>query len=72
MQPDDPQLPIVRQHLAMAFEAAGDVKAAREAVDQAIADIEARRTREGDRAAPEPPWAGEIRAMRDRLAQANP
>jgi tetratricopeptide (TPR) repeat protein len=72
MQPDDPQLPIVRQHLAMAFEASGDVKSAREAVDQAIADIEARRTREGDRAAPEPPWAGEIRAMRDRLAQASP
>jgi tetratricopeptide (TPR) repeat protein len=72
MQPDDPQLPIVRQHLAMAYEAAGDVKSAREAVDQAIADIEARRTREGDRAAPEPPWAGEIRAMRERLAQATP
>jgi tetratricopeptide (TPR) repeat protein len=72
MQPDDPQLPIVRQHLALAYEASGDVKSAREAVDQAIADIDARKSRDGDKAAPEPPWAGEIRALRDRLAQATP
>jgi tetratricopeptide (TPR) repeat protein len=72
MQPDDPQLPIVRQHLALAYEAAGDLKSARDAVDQAIADIEARKSRDGEKAAPEPAWAGEIRAMRDRLAQAGP
>jgi hypothetical protein len=70
MEPDDPQLPIVRQHLALAYEAAGDVKSAREVVDEAIADIEARRAREGGDAAAEPPWAGDIRALRDRLRSA--
>jgi tetratricopeptide (TPR) repeat protein len=72
MEPDDPQLPIVRQHLALAYEASGDVKSAKEAVDQAIADIEARRSRDGGEASPEPAWAGEIRALRERLAQAAP
>ena len=67
MEPDDPQLPIVRQHLALAYEAAGDVKSAREVVDEAIADIEARRGREGGEAGAEPPWAGDIRALRARL-----
>jgi tetratricopeptide (TPR) repeat protein len=71
MEPDDPQLPIVRQHLALAYEASGDLKSAREAVDQALADIEARRTRDGGgEAAPEPAWAGEIRALQERLARA--
>jgi len=69
MEPDDPQLPIVRQHLALAYEAAGDLKSAREVVDEAIADIEARRGREGAEAAAEPPWAGDIRALRTRLEQ---
>jgi tetratricopeptide (TPR) repeat protein len=67
MEPDDPQLPIVRHHLALAYEAAGDLKSAREVVDEAIADIDARRGREGAEASAEPPWAGDIRALRDRL-----
>jgi tetratricopeptide (TPR) repeat protein len=69
MDPDDPQLPIVRQHLALAYEASGDVKSAREVVDEAIADIEARRGREGAESAAEPPWVGDIRALRARLEQ---
>jgi tetratricopeptide (TPR) repeat protein len=68
MDPEDPQLPIVRQHLALAYEAAGDLASAREAVERAIADIESQRSRDGGKASPEPPWAGEIRALRDRLA----
>jgi tetratricopeptide (TPR) repeat protein len=70
MEPDDPQLPIVRQHLALAYEASGDLKSARESVDQALADIEARRARDGGEASPEPAWAGEIRALQERLAKA--
>lgn len=72
MQPDDPQLPIVRQHLALAYEAAGDLTSAREAVDQALADIQARKIRDGEESSPEPIWAGEIRALRERLAKAGP
>ncbi len=67
MDPEDPQLPVVRQHLALAYEAAGDVQSARDAVEKAISDIEGRRQRDGQ-ASPEPPWAGELRALRDRLA----
>ena len=67
MEPDDPQLPIVRQHLALAYQAAGDLKSAREVLDEAIADIEARQGREGGEAGAEPPWAGDIRALRARL-----
>lgn len=70
MDPEDPQLPLIRQHLALAYEGAGDLKSAEETVDQAIADIEARRTREGGEPTPEPAWAGELRALKERLAKA--
>ena len=70
MEPDDPQLPIVRQHLALAYEGSGDLRSAKQAVEQALADIEARRARDGAEATPEPAWAGEIRALKERLAKA--
>ena len=70
MEPDDPQLPIVRQHLALAYEGSGDLRSAKQAVEQALADIEARRARDGGEATPEPAWAGEIRALKERLAKA--
>jgi tetratricopeptide (TPR) repeat protein len=70
MEPDDPQLPMVRHHLALAYEAAGDFASAREAVEQALEDVAARRrTSAGDGAPPhEPPFAAELRALQERLA----
>lgn len=69
MEPDDPQLPVVRHHLGLAYEAAGDFESAREVVDQALEEVAARRKQaagEGE-APPEPPWAAELRALRERL-----
>lgn len=72
MQPDDPQLPMVRHHLALAYEAAGDFPSAREAVEAALAEIASRSQakpaegQEGE-ARPEPPWVVELRALRERL-----
>lgn len=66
MDPDDPLLPTVRHHLALAYEATGDVKSARDQVERALADLEAKR-QGGPEAAPGPDPSAELRALLDRL-----
>jgi tetratricopeptide (TPR) repeat protein len=61
MRSDDPALGVVRQHLALAYEANGEGEKAREVVDRALDDL-AKIGREGS--AP----ADELRRLRDRLA----
>jgi predicted Zn-dependent protease len=59
MEPDDPQLPMVRHHLALAYEAAGDFQSARDVVDELLAELaERRKTAAGEQgnAPPDPPW----------------
>jgi len=74
MEPDDPHAAVVRHHLALAYEAAGDFRSAREAVDEALAEVAARRKRAASDGAPppEPPYVSELRALRERLAAAGP
>ena len=61
---ENPQLGIVRHHLALAYEANGQPERARDALVRALRDLEALRA--GNEDAREPEWAGEIRAMLDR------
>jgi tetratricopeptide (TPR) repeat protein len=67
---EDPALGIVRQHLALAYEANGDTDEARDVVDRALSElaeqVTAYEARTGNEAT-EPPWAAELRALRDRL-----
>jgi tetratricopeptide (TPR) repeat protein len=69
MEPDDPQLPIVRHHLGLAYEAAGDFESAREVVEQALDEVGARRKRAeaAGQPAADPPWVAELQALRERL-----
>ncbi|MGI9432300.1 MAG: tetratricopeptide repeat protein [Myxococcota bacterium] len=69
MPHDDPQRGIVQQHLALAYEADEQFDSAREVVDEALADLDARLKLAADegRQATEPPWAAELRSMRERL-----
>jgi tetratricopeptide (TPR) repeat protein len=66
MDPDDPLLPTVRHHLALAYEATGDVKTAREQVERALADLEAKHEG-GPEAARGPDPSAELRALLGRL-----
>ena len=71
MKPEDPQRGIVQQHLALAYEADGQLRSAREVVDGALDDLAAslkRAAKEGTEM-PEPAWAVELRSMRDRLGE---
>jgi tetratricopeptide (TPR) repeat protein len=70
---EDPALGIVRQHLALAYEANGEIDEARGVIDRALRELaeqvtafEARTGKE----ATEPPWAAELRTLRDRLDSA--
>ena len=69
MPPDDPQRGIVQQHLALAYEADGQHESAREVVDQALADLEARMkvVQAEGKEVREPGWASELRTLRERL-----
>jgi tetratricopeptide (TPR) repeat protein len=71
-RPDDPNLAIVRHHLAQAYEALGQKDEAREALRRALRDLEqirsSYRTTTG-KEPPEPPWQADLRAMLDRLEQ---
>ncbi len=69
---DDPNLGIVRHHLAQAYEAAEQKEEAREALRRALRDLERIQAsfRETTGKEPEePPWLAEIRAMLERLEQ---
>jgi hypothetical protein len=70
---EDPALGIVRQHLALAYEANGEAEKARDVVERALSELaeqvtafEARTGRE----AVEPAWAADLRTLRDRLDSA--
>jgi len=67
--PNDASIGIVRHHLALAYEANGDLQQAREALSRALAGLEKQlqAARSRGAAAVEPPWATEVRAMLDRL-----
>jgi hypothetical protein len=61
----DPNFGIVRHHLAQAYEANGETDKARDTLQGALADLEAQlRANPGAR---EPAWAGDVRAMLQRL-----
>ena len=59
----------MRHHLALAYEANGDLEQAREALARALAGLEKQlqAARARGATAAEPPWATEVRAMLDRL-----
>jgi tetratricopeptide (TPR) repeat protein len=71
--PEDPSLGIVRQHLALAYEANGEADQARGTVDRALSELAEQVTafeaRTG-RTPIEPAWAAELRNLRDRLDSA--
>lgn len=66
MRPEDPQIALVRHHLALAYEANQEPGEALRVLEQAIRDLEL--IAERQEAGAEPPWAAEIRSMHARLA----
>jgi len=67
---DDPNLGLIRHHLALAYEASGDEEAARRAVERAIEAHETYVASQKARGVPvgeEPPWFADAREMRERL-----
>jgi tetratricopeptide (TPR) repeat protein len=70
MKPEDPNLPLVRHHLALAYEANEDRAQAIAALEQAVKELEALRAgRDGRPAPPEPAWAEDIRSHLTRLRE---
>jgi tetratricopeptide (TPR) repeat protein len=68
LPPGDPNLPLVRHHLALAYEANEEREQAIEALEQALTELEALRGGgEGRPARPEPAWAEDIRSQLSRL-----
>ncbi len=67
--PNDASIGVVRHHLALAYEANGDIEQAREALSRALSSLEKQlQTARSRGATPvEPPWAAEVRAMLERL-----
>ena len=67
--PNDASIGIVRHHLALAYEANGDLEEARAALTRSLAGLEKQlqAARSRGATAVEPPWAAEVRAMLDRL-----
>jgi tetratricopeptide (TPR) repeat protein len=70
-KPNDASLGVVRFHLAQAYEANGDTEDALATLDRALetlgAQMEAVRVQGGD-PGPEPAWAAEARALRERVS----
>lgn len=69
-RPDDPNLGVVRHHLALAYEANGEPERAREALEKGIADVEALRNAYRDRTGQEPgkpAWLTEMQTMLERI-----
>jgi tetratricopeptide (TPR) repeat protein len=68
LPPEDPNLPLVRHHLALAYEANEEREQAIEALEQAVTELEALRSEApGRRARPDPVWAEDIRSQLERL-----
>jgi tetratricopeptide (TPR) repeat protein len=68
----DPGRGLVQYHLAVAYEARGEPKRAREALERALLDWESHRSGSGDPGADEPPWMPEIRSLYERLRPDQP
>ena len=65
---DDPNLPLVRHHLALAYAANKEDTRAREEWGSALRELDAQLAPDGDRPArPEPGWVEEIRAGLENL-----
>ena len=63
----DASLGVIRYHLALAHEASGEQAEALEAIERSLQNLdEAREAAEGE-PPPEPAWAAEARALRQRL-----
>ena len=67
LAPEDPNLPLVRHHLALAYEANEQPTQAVEALEQAVAELDAKRSAPGAPPHQDPPWAEPIRAQLRRL-----
>ncbi len=68
MQPDNPQISLVRHHLALAYEANKNVDEARQTWSQALDEIEEYYRGQGDEGTrPQPEWTAEIRAGLERV-----
>jgi tetratricopeptide (TPR) repeat protein len=65
---EDPQLALVRHHLALAYEANGEPDEARQALEQAIRDLDVIYRGEDGEKLSEPAWTAEIRSMHERLS----
>ena len=66
----DPNLGLVRHHLAQAYEASGDTQLARATLEQALADHDAyvqAQLAGGAKEVAEPVWYAEAQAMKERL-----
>jgi tetratricopeptide (TPR) repeat protein len=66
---EDPQLALVRHHLALAYEANGEPEKAQQTLDQAIRDLDAIYDGGDGEKKPEPAWTAEIRSMHERLSE---
>jgi tetratricopeptide (TPR) repeat protein len=66
---EDPQLALVRHHLALAYEANGEPERAQQTLEMAIRDLDAIYQGEEGEKRPEPPWTAEIRSMQERLSE---
>jgi tetratricopeptide (TPR) repeat protein len=72
-KPSDGNLGVVRFHLAQAYEANGDTEQAIAALDRSLETLatQMQETRDGGAdPGPEPDWAAEARAMRERVSAA--
>jgi len=68
LPPGDPNLPLVRHHLALAYEANEERTQAIESLEQAVRELDALRGNgEGGGARAEPSWAEDIRSQLSRL-----
>jgi tetratricopeptide (TPR) repeat protein len=67
-QAEDPQLALVRHHLALAYEANGEPEKAQETLETAIRDLDAIYQGEEGEKRPEPAWTSELRSMHERLS----
>jgi tetratricopeptide (TPR) repeat protein len=68
-QAEDPQLALVRHHLALAYEANGEPEKARQTLEKAIRDLDAIYRGEDGQKRSEPSWTAEIRSMHQRLSE---
>jgi tetratricopeptide (TPR) repeat protein len=67
LPPEDPNLPLVRHHLALAYEANEEREEAIATLEQAVAELEAMRTGSDGRPRTEPRWAQDVRDQLGRL-----